>query len=239
MKINLKNRAKAEKLIYDTMATLDPSKVCANNYKKQLSEMSDKEFSDFFIDLFSGDEYLILDFVDHERKLELANIQKCAKDVLHIPLEERVALPHMSIDPNNPILTKYPVPVGYLHIKRVQQTQRKKNSGSTNIEMRSALTGQVMGRDRNGTESDQENIALVTLEANNSLREFNGPRADDMVMKNEMYASIAKNGYVSLDDLTDDVQNKTTLNTVDVYMTCMGFKTDLVTKGLVLKKTVK
>ena len=66
-----------------------------------------------------------------------------------------------------------------------------------------------------------------------------GPRADDMVMKNEMYSSISNKGFVSINDLTDDVKNKTALNTVDVFFMSMGIKTDLITNDLTLKRTIK
>ena len=60
-----------------------------------------------------------------------------------------------------------------------------------------------------------------------------------MVMKDEMYSAITNKGYISINDLTDDVANKTALNTVDVYFLSMGIKTDLITKDLVIKKTLK
>ena len=116
---------------------------------------------------------------------------------------------------------------------------RKKNSTSTDLGERSAMTGQVTGHDKNSRESDVENYALVTLGADENLRELMGPRADDLVMKREMYSSISKNGYVSINDLTDDVRNKTSLNTIDVFFLSMGIKTDLVTNDLTIKKTTK
>jgi hypothetical protein len=39
--------------------------------------------------------------------------------------------------------------------------------------------------------------------------------------------------------MTDDVTNKTTLNTVNTYILGMSINSDLVTKGLMLPKTVK
>ena len=59
-----------------------------------------------------------------------------------------------------------------------------------------------------------------------------------MMMKQEMSSQIANQGYVSLDDLESDPANKTTLNTVDVYLMGMGLKSDLVTSGLMLKRTI-
>ena len=55
----------------------------------------------------------------------------------------------------------------------------------------------------------------------------------------EMLRSIAVNGYVKLDDLTYDIENKTTLNLVDVYFKGMGLKTDLVNSGLMTNKTLR
>lgn len=239
MAINKNTRTKMEKLIYDTFATLDPSKTTADKYRSMFKKMSDVEFDKFFKELFSKeDEYLVLDIVDYERDLTIENVEKAAK-LLDVPLFERLVMPYASPDKDKPLVSKYEVPVGYIHCKRVQQFLRKKNATSTDISMRSAVSGQVMGKDKNARDSDLENYALVTLGAENCLREFMGPRADDPVMKNEMYTQIAKNGYVSLDDLTNDVQNKTTLNTIDVFFTGMGIKTDLVTDGLMVKKTIK
>jgi hypothetical protein len=73
----------------------------------------------------------------------------------------------------------------------------------------------------------------------NTMRELNGPRADDMSMKNQMLHDIALNGYVKLEDLDDDVENKTTLNTVNVFLLGMGLDSDLVTKGLMLPASLK
>jgi len=58
-------------------------------------------------------------------------------------------------------------------------------------------------------------------------------------MKNQMYASIAQKGYVSLDELPNDVANKTTLNTIDVHLIGLGIKSDLITQGLLVRKTMK
>ena len=91
----------------------------------------------------------------------------------------------------------------------------KKNGISTDISERSALTNQVTGKDKNGRESDIENIMLTSLGLKNTLKELNGPRADDAVMKQQMLRDIALNGYTRLADMPDEVENKTTLNTVD------------------------
>ena len=115
----------------------------------------------------------------------------------------------------------------------------KKNGISTEIRQRSAITNQVTGGDKNGRESDLENIMLTSMGLKNTLKELNAPRADDMVMKQEMLRDIAVNGYTRLSDMTDNIENKTTLNTVNTFLLGMSIKSDLVTKGLMLPKTLK
>lgn len=237
MKISKTQRKQMEDLIYKVFSALDPSGVNTDKYKSMFSGLSDQEFEKFFDKFFKSDDYFILDVVDYERDLTIDHIEKAAA-IMNVPLFERVIMPHVNMDKDNPVVTQYEVPVGYVHKKRTQQTVTKKNTTSTEIAVRSALTGQVTGKDKNARDSDSENFSLTTLGANNILRELLGPRADDMVMKSEMYASIAQKGFVSLDTLTNDVSNKITLNALDAYLIGMGLKSDLVTDGYVFKKSL-
>lgn len=232
-------RKKMEKLIYDFFSAFDKSGVNTKRYKDQFEPMSDTEFKRFF-DMFVADEdaYLILDIVDYERTIKLDDIERVAK-VINIPLFEKVYTPHLTMDKKNVVITKEPVPVGYVHIKRTQQTVMKKNGLSTSIDQRSAMTGQVTASDKNGRETDLENNMLISIGLDYTLKELNGPRADDAVMKNEMLHDIATRGYVKYDDLTYSLENKTTLNTVNTYLLGMGLNSDLVTTGLMLPKTLR
>ena len=239
MAITKNKRKEMESLIYSVFTALDPTGTNTNKYKTMFSKMSDVQFDKFFKNLFDNENaYLILDIVNYERELTIENIEDAAK-ILDIPLMEKVAMPFVNGDNENPVLTKYEVPVGYLHIKRMQQILTKKNSTSTDISSRSALTGQVVDKDKNARISDTETSSLITLGAENTLRELLGGRSDDMTMKTEMYSEIAKKGYVSLEELTNNVENKTTLNTIDAYMIGCGIKTDLITKSLALPRTLK
>lgn len=231
-------RQKMEKLIYGTFNALDKTGANTKKYKTLLSNMSDNQFDKFFKGLFADDSsYLILDICDYERDLKMGDIEDAAK-VLNIPLFEKVAFPHYTHDKNNVVVSKEPVPVGYCHIKRTQQTLAKKNGISTTIDTRSSLTGQVTGADKNGRESDLENSMLISLGMTEVLKELNGPRADDPIMKQQMYTEINNKGYVSLNELDSDTGNKTTLNTVNTYLLGMGLNSDLVTKGLMTKRTL-
>lgn len=231
-------RQKMEDLIYKTFDALDPTHRNRQKYQQMFSAMTDTQFDNFFKKLFADDTaYLILNLCDYEIDLKIDDIENAAK-VLGVPLFEKVVFRHYTKDANKPIVSKEAVPVGYCHVKRTQQMLHKKNGLSTSADIRSAMTGQVTGADKNGRESDLENSMLISLGMNAVLKELNGPRADDHVMKQQMYTAINTKGYVSLDDMESDVGNKTTLNTVDVYLLGMGLNSDLVTKGLMTKKTL-
>lgn len=239
MALTSAKRKEMENVVYATMNALDPSKTNTNRYKELFSKMSDAQFDKYFKTIFADEDlYLTLDVVDFEHSVTFECIEK-ASQVLNVPLTEYVAMPYVNHDKENPVVTKQRVIVGYLHLKRMQQMLSKKNSTSTEIGMRSALTGQVTGHDKSARISDSETSCLSTVGADYALRELMGPRSDDKVMKAQMYSDIATKGYCSIEDLSNRLENKTSLNTTDVYLISMGLKSDLVTKGLVLNKTLK
>ena len=167
-------RKKMEDLIYEVFNALDKSGDNARRYKELLDPMTDRQFDTFFKSLFSDENsYLTLDVVDYERAVKMEDVEKAA-NVLGISLFEKVVMPHINMDKKNPVLSKFEVPVGYIHLKRMQQMLFKKNSLSTDIAMRSATTGQVVGADKNARETDGENFALVSLGVEDGMKEFMG-----------------------------------------------------------------
>jgi hypothetical protein len=212
------------------MNILDPTGQNSKTYEELLSPMSDAEFDKYIRDFFKNEKSnFYLEIVEYERDLTIENIERCAK-YMNVPLLEKVAFPYLTNDEENVIVTPYPVPVGYIHEKRMPQTLMKKSAGSTKIQQRSPLTGQVTGEDKNARNSDLETYSLAAINATAALQEFMGPRADNRTAKSQMDNDIAKNGYVSLQDLNlDDPYNKVALNTFDTYYLMMGIKTNLVT----------
>ena len=229
MKSITDRRKKVVDYIVKVMNLLDPTGDNGKYYQEKFDKMTDAQF-DKYIREFLQDEksQFYLAIVEYERDLTIENIEKCA-EFMKVPLLEYVALPYLTNDPDNVIVTPYPVPVGYIHEKRMPQTKMKKSAGSTKIEKRSPLTGQVTSEDKNARNSDLETYSLVAVDAVNALTEFMGPRADNMEAKNTMYNDIAKNGYVSLKDLNlEDPYNKVALNTLDAYFNMMGISTNLI-----------
>ena len=236
--MNRAKRKEMEDLIYGFFDLFDPSGRNTEYYRNKFKSMSDAEFDQYFKLLFEQDDpYLTATMVDYENPLKIENIEKAAK-FLDVPLFEKVVLPYASQDPNNPIITKHECLVGYLNIKRLQQLNFKKIGLSTDISERNMITGQVAGHDKNSRNSDQETIALLTVGANVSLKELMSMRADDMVMKAEMNKKIARDGYVAMNELTDKLSNKTTLNSAAVFFIGAGLMTDLVMNDYFLPKTL-
>lgn len=231
-------RKKIEKLVIDVLTAVDPSKRNVKKWQETFASMSDKEFDRFCKALKDDNEFITLDVVEYEGAPTLETFEAGAK-VLGIPLFERVAMPHATMDKNKVQWTKHPVLVGYCNVKRPQQAIIKKNGASTSIEKRSPITGQVTGEDKNGRETDLENSMMVAMGADAILKELNGFRADDMHAKAQAYSLASSDGYLRLEDLDNDLANKTTLNTADVYFIGMGLKSDLVTSGNMLRSTIE
>jgi hypothetical protein len=203
--------------------------VNSSHYRQEWEAMSDAEFEKMMKRLRDNeDEQLVyLELVEFERDLKLPNIEKCA-NFMKVPLYEYVALPDVTGDPNNVVVTPQPVPVGYAHYKRMQQTILKKNSTSIRVNKKNPTTGQVVSSDKTVRNTDVETYAMMSLGATQALREFMGPRGDDPVMENEMYSAIANNGYVELNKLTSNPENKVAINTLNAYFMMQGFVTNLV-----------
>lgn len=239
MAITPAKRKAMEEMVYQTFQKLDPTGRNTKMYQDLFKDMSDTQFDNFFKELFADENaYLTLNVIDYEIDLKIDDIENAAA-YLKVPLFEKVAFPHFTMDKKNVIVTKERVPVGYVHVKRTQQTVAKKNGLSTSADIRSSITGQVTGKDRNGRESDLENSMFISLGMKDALKELNGPRSDDFAMKEQMYNAINTKGYVSMNDMESDPSNKTTLNTVNVFLLGMGINSDLVTKGLMTKQTVE
>lgn len=226
-------------LVYKFFASIDKTGKNVNRYKTLFEGMTDSQFTNYFKQFVSDpDAYLTLDIVDYENSIVLEDIERAAK-VLNVPLFEYVYLPYVTMDKDMVVKTKLPVPVGYIHIKRTQQTIMKKNGIATSSDIRSALTGQVTAADKSGRETDLENSLLASQDLDWTLKELNGPRGDDVVMQNAMLKLIANEDAVTYSKLPYDISNKTTLNTVNVFLLGMGIESDLVNKGLMLQSTVK
>lgn len=241
MKLDLSKRSEAEKLLYRVMHELDPTDKNLEAYKTMFSSMSDAKLESFLKSFFADDTMnFTMTMVDYKNESRIEYAENAA-NVLNIPLEEKVILPHLNMDVENPIVTKEECITGWVIDKRMQQTNTKKNSTSIKISERSGITGQVVGNDKNGRNTDNENAAFVVLGADNIAKEYNGFRADGLKRKNAAYSSILTKGYVSLDEIEEEggIEDRIALQTVDAMYKGMHIQTDLISPDLLMPYTAR
>lgn len=221
------------------MDLLEGGRENSKLYKEKFEKMTDEEFDRYITQFFEDENAnFYLEIVEFERDLKMDNITKCA-EFLGVPLYERVAVPDATGDSDEVVVTPFPVPVGYAHYKRMQQTIRKKNSTSIHNAKRNSKTNQVTGSDKTAKNTDVETYAMMSMGAYKGLSELMGPRADDTEMKNQMLSQISQSGFARMEDLESDPINKVSLNTLNMYFILQGFCTNLVSPLYTLPKPKK
>ena len=231
-------RKRIEKLVLDVMSALDKTGKNPEAYKKRFEEMSDKQFEAWAKRMASDEDFhFYLECRPYDNEPNLDQIETAAK-VTGTQLHQYVYFRHDG-SKDKPIRTAVKVPVGYLHVKRLQQLLFKKTSYSTDATRRSQLTGQLYGEDAVGRVSDEEAYALKTIGADYVLKELLGPRADNKGKRLEMYKAIDRNGFARYDDLKGDLKDQATLNYLDSLLLAAGLKSDLIDTTLLLRATVE
>lgn len=234
--IDITKRKEAEQILYDVMDELDKSGENTKRYRALFSSMSDKKFKELMEDMWNDFNLnYTLQIKDYERETDLADCERAAKK-LGIPLEEDVIMPFENMNKEYPVVTPYPVLTGYYNVGRTQQTNTKKNSTSIHNTQRSAITQQVVGDDKNGRSSDAENISMTLLGATNILKELNGFRGDGIKRNNFAVAQISTTGQCDLDEIEAQagIEDRATLNAVDMMFMGMHIKTNLVSPGYLM-----
>jgi hypothetical protein len=229
-------RKKIENLIYTTFDILDPSGTNTLKYKNLFKSMNDKQFDKYMNNMINTDENFYLEFKPFENEPTMAMIKKAAK-FLQIPLDEYVYYKHAG-NKDNPIRTRTKVPVGYLHIKRLQQLLIKKNSYAISSTMRDPKLGTVTRDDKVASLSNMESFALNVLNADRSLEEFMGARSDNESKRIQMAKIIGEQGFVNLQDLKGTPNSSVAKNTLNVYYVGSGFMTNLIQQGYMTNYTL-
>ena len=230
----MSNRTKAEKLIYDVMDALDPSKAMSEHYKKKFSKMNDKEFKKFISYKFP------YRFQPRLFKIE-PNMDKInnAANILGIPITEKVNLPYLYENSDGVPVQSKECPVVYIHLKKMKQFLAKKNAMSIDIDQRDMKTVNLLNADKNGQTSDREKEALAIMGMDNTIKELSRPRGDAMNSKNVMYSTISTLGNVSLNDLPFDSDEVLGKNLLNVYMIGAMLDTNLINQDGYLPITLK
>jgi len=221
-----KDRRKAiEKKVLDTFALLEPTKDNYTKLKDFFKSMNDNKFEDWLKALKRGDANIRMEAIPHKNLPKLDNIKKAA-DYLKLPLEDYVYFRHQKT--GEKVRSKYKVPMGYFHVQRLQQIVRKKTSTGTDLSARSQITGQLVSDSAIGRVSDEELYALTTVDAEYIMKEFFGPRSDNVIKRQQMYQKISTDGFFNYDDLDSNINQQVTLNYLDTTILAAGLQSDLV-----------
>lgn len=136
MAFTKKKRKEIEDKVLKTFSILDKTGENLKRYQEFFKGMDDKQFSSWINKFLKDDDFnFVLEVVPFKNEPNLKAIQKAA-NFLKVPLEEVVTFNHLG-----GVQTKEKVPVGYILIKRHQQTIIKKNSLAHNIKSRNFKSG--------------------------------------------------------------------------------------------------
>jgi hypothetical protein len=227
-------RKKIVNLILGVVGTMDKTGVNRVRYAKDLGGMSDGELEAKLERMRTDDTshfYLeVLPFNGSEPGVD--QIEAAAKAV-GVELHEYVYFRHDGAA--EPVRTRVRVPVGYMHVRRLQQILMKKTSYSTDASKRSQVTGQLVGESAVGRMTNQDAYALRTVGATSTLQELLGPRADNRDKRLGMYQAIERDGYVQYSELVGDSRQQQSLNYLSTLFLAAGLRSDLLSDGDLLR----
>lgn len=228
-------RKKAEALIYQVYDALDATGMNTAYYKSLFAKMSDGEFKKF-CERPLPFRFHTKPWVVEPKMPEI----KDALDILGIPLMEKIALPYLYQNSRGePIWTKYPAIVVYIHLKKMKQFLIKKTNITRNIDTRDMKTGQLVSHDKGGRTSDREMEGLVAFNMDDTMEELSTWRGDYMDAKSIAYATIAAKGTISKDDIPIHNEDSLAKNMMNFYMLCSGLYTNVLNKDYMLPSTIK
>ena len=111
--------------------------------------------------------------------------------------------------------------------KKVQQIVTKKSKWSTSVDNRDMKTGRLLGADKGTAISDREFEGLATLGLYNTMYEFAKPKGDALKAKAAMNNAISTKGFVTQQDIPNDLDDSLSRNYLDVCLMSALFETNL------------
>lgn len=237
-------RKEVMSLIKTFMNAFDSSGKSAERLENEFKNLDDKSFVKTIKSILDNPKRFFTPQIaafDKKTQPKFETFQRLAK-LVDTDLEEYVVLPYMNENSNtkNLSVTITKVPVGMLHLKRLQQMVRKKNKLSTSIEQRDQRNGQVRNEDKGGRITDADMYALEVFSAHPIMKEFYGPRADSMDAKEKLYDAIRKGERLPrMSDLPNSIDDKVAINTLNQYLLGASLVSDLISDSYLLPITKK
>lgn len=235
MAITSKKRSEVENRIYGFFDIMDKTGKNTKRYKDLFSTMNNAKFEKWVNDFLNDeDEHFSLSVMPYDNEPSMTDIKEACE---YVGFERHKFVYYPEKD-GSISRTPKAVPVGFMHLKRLQQVLSKKNAMSFDAGSRNAKTNQVAHDSKIARNSDVESYALTTMGADKTLKELLGARADNSRAKADMLRQISVDGFARQRDMGSEVGKKATLNMLDVFLLGAGIKSDLITKGDVLPQTL-
>lgn len=232
--ITPKQRKEVEDTIYKFYDELDKSGTNTKYYRELIGSMSDNKFLEFIKKDFP--------FRFHYRpsvtEPTMTDIKK-ALNTIGVPLLEKITLPYLYVNKDGVPIQSQEAFVAYNPHKKVQQIVTKKSKWGFEISNRDGKTGRLLGADKGSTTSDREFEAMSTMGMEFTMKEFYGPKADDMEAKNAMYSMIGTTGMCRLSDLPNSIDGSLSKNMFNCYLVAAHINSNLINQGDYTMRTVK
>ena len=221
-KLTKKKIEEIKEFIYKGFDIIDKSDTNTDYYKNLFDNMTDEEFEKFLAKKYPF-KFQMKQSVTEPR---MADIVK-ACDYTGVPLLEKIYLPYYYKNSKGEPVKTAKCMVGYQHIKKVQQIVTKKSKWSTSVDNRDMKTGRLLGADKGTAISDREFEGLATLGLYNTMYEFAKPKGDALKAKAAMNNAISTKGFVTQQDIPNDIDDSLSRNYLDVCLMSALFETNL------------
>lgn len=234
-----KKRIEIQKAVYKLMdeieLTEDELAKGVKSYNRQewerkFSQMSDNDFNKFMLKIKETRGYNFsfeANSLTSKNKMRINKIHQIAEKY-GIPLTEYVIFPHKNKDNlDNPMVSKTPLPIIMVTVKRLQQMLAKKNKTTSDSNVVNPVTGQVTGDSKAARLSSPQTYSLITTGQENSVREYLSVRADDNHAKREMFKEIETTGKAHLSNYDISTVNKSSVQTMEVFLKSAGLRSNI------------
>lgn len=233
-KITKQKRKEVESLIYSVFDALDKTGTNTEYYQKLFANMSDNDFYKFLQRRLPFRFHTEL-FTIEPKMYEIFDAFK----ILNKPLLEKVNLKHVYRNSAGVAVQSKECVVVYIHLKRLKQTVTKKTSIAIDIDKRDMRTGQLLGGDKGGKETDREFESLAVMDLEYTMDEFARSRADSLRAVSQMNNEIMSKGYVSEKDITVEKDDSLSKNMLNVYLIGAHIHSNLVDEDYMTPYTAR
>lgn len=202
---------------------IDPGGVNYNKYEKLFTDMNEKQFDQFMINMRDGKWEFHITVPNMGPKFSLHQILEAA-DGVGLKIFHRIWLTDPST--GKKYLSRSEYPVLKLPIRRMQQFLDKKLSVPDNDKSIDGLTGQVSGDDKAASITGPEIQALHSRGLKQVLNELVTVRGGDIANYGEARRQMEEQGSVSLGSL-DSTSISRTAKITEIFLQCMHIESNL------------